>query len=294
MSLFQMLSPKELDPVKSLSSNHILLGYKGGNPPEIDSVKDISGRKDYQYYKDEHKDTLHLWVNKPFKDSVFFIARWKDTSIYKKIKLLPKHSVKDSLMLKLEKNSWPVSVDTLRVIANMPVVNIDEKACVLVDKDSQFIPLRANIINKHIIRLRVGSHKPGTYKLMFNSGAITGITGHKNDTLVMAFQAKKIEDYGSLELAVKTEKGSKGILQLLNKNKEEVIRQQYLSLPGEAVFTLLPPGEYRLRLLLDINGNKHWDTGDYFIQKQPEPVYDYSQTITIKPNWTVRQQIIFQ
>ena len=47
----------------------------------------------------------------------------------------------------------------------------------------------------------------------------------------------------------------------------------------------LKPGEYQIKLIIDNNGNKKWDTGNYQLNLQPEKVIFYQDKITIRENW---------
>jgi uncharacterized protein (DUF2141 family) len=51
------------------------------------------------------------------------------------------------------------------------------------------------------------------------------------------------------------------------------------------VFDFLPPGNYWLRAIRDMNQNEKWDTGDYFAKRQPEEVINYSGPVNLRANW---------
>jgi hypothetical protein len=50
-------------------------------------------------------------------------------------------------------------------------------------------------------------------------------------------------------------------------------------------FPSLPPGMYRIRLILDSNKNGRWDTGDYMTKRQPERIIYYPGSVEIRANW---------
>jgi len=54
---------------------------------------------------------------------------------------------------------------------------------------------------------------------------------------------------------------------------------------GDAFFPFLTPGKYYARIVLDLNGNGEYDTGNYALGLQPEPVYYYPKAINVKKNW---------
>jgi uncharacterized protein (DUF2141 family) len=60
----------------------------------------------------------------------------------------------------------------------------------------------------------------------------------------------------------------------------------------EYIFEYLEPGEYKLRILIDENGNKRWDRGNIFQNQEPEKVYHYPQSIPVKANWEIENEPI--
>ncbi len=58
-----------------------------------------------------------------------------------------------------------------------------------------------------------------------------------------------------------------------NRNNEQILS-----------FNALKPGNYSLEIVLDLNGNKRWDTGNYSEKLQPEPLFR-QQIQQIRANW---------
>lgn len=58
-------------------------------------------------------------------------------------------------------------------------------------------------------------------------------------------------------------------------------------LTGTAEFYYVEPGEYYLRAFLDRNGNGTWDTGDYYLNRQPEEVFYYNEKVECKAKWDI-------
>ena len=68
--------------------------------------------------------------------------------------------------------------------------------------------------------------------------------------------------------------------------KEEAIVYQYPITKNLLNISMLPPGEYVLKILEDKNGNGKWDTGKYGKQKlQPELIQVLKSSMNIKANW---------
>ncbi len=120
-----------------------------------------------------------------------------------------------------------------------------------------------------------------------------GIAMLKNDTI--PFIMKNESEYGSIRLNfTNLEKFKHPVLQFVSKN--EIVASYALS---SAIFEqkLFAPGEYTLRILDDENGNKVWDPGHYSpvnknLQKQPEKIYNISQSLNIRANWDNIRDIV--
>ncbi len=84
------------------------------------------------------------------------------------------------------------------------------------------------------------------------------------------------------------------ILNLVNK-EYKVIR----SAINQTNFTFsdLPPGDYKLQLIIDTNKNGKWDAGNFLEKREPEPIHYYlyenrTQNIPTKANWEVGPLLI--
>ena len=76
------------------------------------------------------------------------------------------------------------------------------------------------------------------------------------------------------------------VVQLTNENgkvlKEEIIKQKQ-----EVMFEHLMPAKYKLRAILDADGNGKWSTGNYHRHALPETVIDYKDLLEIKAGWDI-------
>ena len=51
------------------------------------------------------------------------------------------------------------------------------------------------------------------------------------------------------------------------------------------LFDNMKAGDYRVRIITDINHNGRWDTGHYASHRQPEPVVVIPSAATVRANW---------
>ena len=112
-------------------------------------------------------------------------------------------------------------------------------------------------------------------------GSFMSIEGDSSEQILQKYSFKKPENYGTISGAVDTDY-EHYFLQLLNE-QYEVVRE--LKEPRQYRFTFVPPGTYRLRMLVDTNNNGQWDAGNILQKQEPEPVYVFANEIIVRENW---------
>ena len=128
--------------------------------------------------------------------------------------------------------------------------------------------------------------KPGEkYLFKADSAAFTDVYGIKTDSIHNPFNVKTVESYGIMLVSIVNPQ-SNWLLQLLDR-QDKPVRQAYVSPNGKNAFQYLPPGEYFLRIVEDVNMNGKWDTGDLSNEIQPERIMYYPVSQTIRANWDV-------
>lgn len=121
------------------------------------------------------------------------------------------------------------------------------------------------------------------YKLLIEPEAFLSIYQLKNDTLKSVFKTRNEEDYGNLKFTITPNFSERYMVQLLQKN--EVVEEFFAINTNTFNVAYLKPGEYQIKLIVDSNANKKWDTGNYQLNLQPEKVIFYQDKITIRENW---------
>lgn len=130
------------------------------------------------------------------------------------------------------------------------------------------------------------------YQIELNEGAFTAITGLKNKAYQKTFSPDDPENYGNLSLTVIPPPGDKQyIIQLLN-DKDLVLRQDIIGENKKTIpYTNYSVGKYIIRVILDENKNGAWDTGNIAKQIQPEKIWIYNKTFTLRANWDLEEPI---
>jgi hypothetical protein len=122
-----------------------------------------------------------------------------------------------------------------------------------------------------------------SYRLLIPDSTITDIYGITHDTVKIGFKTQSEDFYGTLNLRLSQVK-SPVVLQFMDEN-EVVLMERNISADQVVRLEYLYPKQYRLKVIIDENGNGKWDTGNYLKKIQPEKVIYYPQPIDIRSNW---------
>ncbi|MCD7936089.1 MAG: Ig-like domain-containing protein [Tannerellaceae bacterium] len=186
--------------------------------------------------------------------------------------------------------------DTISVTFDEPVdglskdfFHLSQKADTLWNPvDFDFFPDTTNSLNYFIRRnWRYGEE----YKLEVDSASIYSIYGKWNDGFSGEFKIRNKDEYGHLYIYV-TGVDTTSFIELLNKSDAVVRKTKVVN--GGALFMDLKPDTYYARLILDVNNNGEWDTGNYELKLQPEEVFycpkplEVMQHFEVEENWDVR------
>lgn len=122
------------------------------------------------------------------------------------------------------------------------------------------------------------------YKLEIDTIAGRDIYGKATRPLIHEFKVKELGDYCSVLFRLTgLQAGVRAFVELLN-GSDAVVRVEPVD-NGEVYFPFLEPGKYYARVIMDLNGNGEYDTGNYAQGLQPELAYYYSGVINLKKNW---------
>lgn len=129
----------------------------------------------------------------------------------------------------------------------------------------------------------------GSYQLIIPAGTFQSFNGLVNDTVRTRFKAAESRAFGNLKINLEIPEGiPQVVVQLLNDN-DKVLEEQVINKTGRMSFDYLLPAKYKLKVVLDRNMNRRWDTGDYFHNIQPETVICFPRTLDIRANWDVEE-----
>jgi uncharacterized protein (DUF2141 family) len=181
--------------------------------------------------------------------------------------------------------------DTVSVVFDEPVLNMEKEWFTLHQKidtlwtpvEFDFYPDSGNPLCFYIHRKWIYEEE---FRLEVDSAVIYSIYGKWNNRFNNTFKIKKKDEYGNLYINI-SDVDTTAFAELLNSNDMPVRRAKVKD--GGVLFMDLKPDKYYVRLIVDLNDNFQWDTGEYAEKRQPEEVYYYSKEITITQNWDIEE-----
>ena len=274
-----------------INKNKIGFGYFGKPEPSAIKVQSKVPRNfRYIINKDRKTDTLNFWFRGSMIDSIKFGIEEKDTTKTYTIKI--KDIKPDSLVISsITKNSIEL-IDSFKIKSSLPIVKVNMDLINIVGLDSLEVQFEAFLDkNYDELALTFDALPNDNYKIEFLPDAMVDFWGQSHDTLRYSVKTRPISDYGNLYLQILREDKSPFILELVDLKGKVLRRYDKINDSDYYEFKYLLPGKYLFRYIRDKNGNKKWDTGNYLKKIQPEIVYYSTDTIDLRANWDINQQL---
>ncbi|MEE2723028.1 MAG: Ig-like domain-containing protein [Bacteroidota bacterium] len=274
-----------------INKNKIGFGYFGKPEPSAIKVQSKVPRNfRYIINKDRKTDTLNFWFRGSMIDSIKFGIEEKDTTKTYTIQI--KDIKPDSLVISsITKNSIEL-IDSFKIKSSLPIVKVNMDLINIVGLDSLEVQFEAFLDkNYDELALTFDALPNDNYKIEFLPDAMVDFWGQSHDTLRYSVKTRPISDYGNLYLQILREDKSPFILELVDLKGKVLRRYDKINDSDYYEFKYLLPGKYLFRYIRDKNGNKKWDTGNYLKKIQPEIVYYSTDTIDLRANWDINQQL---
>ena len=176
-----------------------------------------------------------------------------------------------------------------------PAVQFDSMAVELaiVGADKSLTPVKKHFVRDTMNMCRWFVKAPWrektSYRLYIPKEKITDVMGYKNDSTVVEFATFDPEKFATVTVNVKGE-GDKEYILLLTNSGNNILQEKKGATSGQYRFNFVQPGEIRIRVIEDANGNGVWDAGDVLLRRQPERAEIYmndrgEEIFTTKMNW---------
>ena len=179
--------------------------------------------------------------------------------------------------------------DDLRLAFLNPVVKVADSAIaeVMNLKDSS-IATYPLVVDSTGLEVRiVATLRSGQeYRVRLREKLFTDIHGRTSDSLVFKLTPK---DYGMLTLHVENVTGSPLVIEVLD-SRDTVVQKMPMLASGTLRFRHLPAADYRLRAVVDVDGDGAWTPGDYMLQRQPESTIPFGKTLQLREKWEMEER----
>ena len=137
-------------------------------------------------------------------------------------------------------------------------------------------------------RLKAQLEEGVSYSFEIPDSVFFGIRNRTNDPIKVDFHILKDDEYGNIYINVAPPEGMKQVVvQLTDESGKTVLKQEIITKEQEVMFSYLMPAKYKLRAILDADGNGKWSTGNYHRRTLPETVIEYKDPLDLKAGWDI-------
>lgn len=155
----------------------------------------------------------------------------------------------------------------------------------LMRQDSSSVPLDSIVVEDNALLLYSHSWSRGKLKAVLAPGAVQTFLGQKNGQQTLDFTYAGQEDLGVLMVKFPSVLGGQRVIL----EKEGRLIQSHYYLKGsnlmQDTYRNLPPGEYHIVVVDDVNGNGFWDAYRPSTKEPAEPVRRYTKVPKVRANW---------
>ena len=164
------------------------------------------------------------------------------------------------------------------ITLDFPLVAFDSTAVKLYKLEGDEKRPTETEIEKHFVRdtLNIGHYfvrakwdNASKYRFYIPKGSMTDVMGYQNDSISSSFSTYDPEKFAKIVLTVNGKEGKQYIIQQTDSSSKT---QQEITgvTSGKYNINFVSPGDIRIRIIEDSNGNGQWDAGDVIKRLQPE------------------------
>lgn len=247
------------------------------------------------------RDTLTLWCLNPNCDSTWLVLRDNGLDDTLRLRYRPVKQKKgrhgqntptppEQPLMRPLCSGNSAFYDDLRLAFRTPIVQMADSAQAEITniKDSSLIHCPLLLDSSGLqARFATSLHSGTEYRIRLRNGLFTDLYGNTTDSLTFTLTPR---DYGTLTLHIDNRTGSALVIEVLDK-RDTVIQHALLPATGsELRFSHLTAGDYRLRAVIDRNGDGCWTPGDYRTQRQPEESVLFEKTLQLREKWEMEER----
>ncbi len=261
-----------------------------GNPQSVE-VKAVSEKlKEYKVTHRSKSDTVKIWfdaakqgVGTDVSENLRFSydAEGKQDTV----SLFYKRNPDAEMAISNDGGALlPPSTD-FKVTSNYIIDRIQPEKWTLTIDSLTAVPFTARIseTNPYQILVKAGFVEGNKYQLTIPSKTVSSFYESTAKPYRFDFEADKVQNFGSFTARLSNKPEARFWLQLLDSS--EKVQYTTFNDAAEVKFNIVKPGEYFVRILVDNNGNGHWDEADFLNQQFAEDAYIFYKKVNIRPLW---------
>ena len=219
-------------------------------------------------------DSLEIYL-KEKSDSVKLII---DADNFHETVLLKNEKNKRKSLLGIEINNQK----SINISNSEPLTILNKDSIYLKTDSIKYIPVNIEwSINRKNIIIKYDYLSVKKYTLVIGDSVLKDFNELYNKKIQYNLKLYNEESLGNIVITAK-QSAYNYIYELINNEK---IVARIISKEEKINFKNLNPGDYKLRIIHDVNNNKYWDSGDYINKIQPEIVEYFPGNIKVRANW---------
>ena len=254
---------------------------------------------DMEWRLNERRDTMMVWFRDTKRDTALLVL--SDVALQDTLKFryrAPKQrrrrgqaqqQQQEEPLMHALCSGTNAFYDDLRLAFTTPIATMADGA------QAEVMRLKDSSVSYHPIvldssalgaRIKATLRSGEEYSMRLRDSLFTDIFGRFSDSLVFKLTPR---DYGTLLLHVENRTGTPLVVEVLDK-RDTVVARHSVAATGEVRIDHLKADEYRLRAVLDSDGNGAWTTGDYLTGRQPEYVVYYGKSLKLREKWELEER----
>ena len=200
------------------------------------------------------------------------------------------------LQLKISPTGQVEPTQTLLIESPQPLNPLDTAAVhlyVQIDSTWYNAPHQFTRLSSRVYALQADWQEGLEYSFEVDSAAFQTIYGLAAARIKQGLKVSEADKFSTLavELSGLPKLDSTAVVRVYLVDKsDKAVKSTVMESDGTALFYYVKPATYYLRAVIDQNGNDEWDTGCYDEDRQPEPVYYFSEEIECKEKWDVTRK----
>ncbi len=272
-----------------------------GHPEEVKVTSLSEKLKDIKVTHNPKSDSVRIWfdavksdVGQTANEKLMFshnIGAKKDSTY--SVSLFYRYNKKNAMDIESDNGgaSLPPKAD-FKMVSSYIIDKIDPSKWKLNVKGDSLntIPFKAVISETNPYQIQVQSDFiiGKSYQLTIPKETISSFYAKNVQSKRFDFDIAKADEFGSLEFTLKNAPATYYWIQLLD-DSEKAVYQKYTK-GSDVKFSILKPGEYIVRILVDNNENKYWDEADFAKETFAEDAFVFYKKAVVRGLWETREE----